>query len=221
MPDATKMLAEGATAKTTKTDNQTIANLIFAAGVPPKDVGRVYIKLAGRVLPTDRHRAKAYIGRTLKHARIDEARWHLRNPAVPCDPLSALWDALVLNQDRPGDGERNSTLRTLMETGIALLSPHQRSLVRAWMARSGENNLVEIHEALPQICGHGAYHCKNKAFARLTRIVAGLAAATGNLDLRPSGAQWHEQEHHSRQKSTIAIFKKPGGARLVRREGEP
>ena len=92
------------------------------------------------------------------------------------------------------------------------------------MARSSENNVVEIHAALPQICGHGAYHCKNKAFARLTRIVAGLAAATGNLDLRPSGARKysrHKQELRSRQKSTIAIFKKPGGARLVRREGEP
>ena len=224
VPDATKLFADGATTKTTKTDNQTIANLIFAAGVPSKDVGRVYLKLAGRVLPTDKHRAKAYIGRTLKHARIDEERWLLHDRAIPCDPLSALWDALALNQIRPGDGERQRTLRALLETGIALLSPHQRSLVRAWMARSGENNVVEIHAALPQFCGHGAYHCKNKAFARLTRIVAGLAAATGNLDLRPSGARKysrHKQELRSRQKSTIAIFKKPGGARLVRREGEP
>ena len=223
VPDATKLFADGATTKTTKTDNQTIANLIIAAGVPPKDVGRVYLKLAGRVLPTDKHRAKAYIGRTLKHARIDEERWLLHDRAIPCDPLSALWDALALNQIRPGDGERQRTQRALLETGIALLSPHQRSLVRAWVDRSDENNVCEIHAALQQTCGYGAYHCKKKAFANLTRIVSGLAAATGNSDLRDNDGRKCSRrrlEFRSRQKSTTAIFKNPDVVRLERREGD-
>ncbi len=189
MPEATKTLPGNAATKTTKTDNKTIANLIFAAGVPRKYVGRVYLKLAGHALPTDEDEAKAYIRRTLQHALIDKERRRMRDRALSWDPQSALWDTLAFNQIRPDDVERKRTLRALIQTGIALLSLHQRDLVRAWVDRSDENNVFEIHEVLQQTCGYGAYHCKNKAFARLTRIVSGLAAATGNSDLRPTAPE--------------------------------
>ena len=189
VPEATKTLPDSATTETAKTDNKTIANLIVAAGVPRKYFGRVYLKLASHALPTDEDKAKAYVRRTLQRALIDEERRRIRDRALSWHPLSALWDALAFNEIRPDDVERKKTLRALIQTGIALLSPHQRNLVRAWVDRSDENNVLEIHEALPQTCGYGAYHCKNTAFASLTRIVSGLAAATGNSDLRPNGAR--------------------------------
>jgi hypothetical protein len=199
-----------------KTDKRTIADLIFAAGVPPEDAGVVYLKLASRALPEDEHQAKAYIRRTLQRARIDEERRHLHDRLTYWDPLSARWDVLVANQFPADDGELKWTLHVLVQMGITLLPPHQRSLVRAWMARSGENNVVDIHEALPKSCGQGAYHCKNKAFTHLTRIVAGLATAMG-WDLRLGSASERsrrERELRARQRGT-AILKKPGGARLM------
>lgn len=208
-------------AKTAKTDKKTIANLILAAGVPRKYVGRVYFKLAKHALPTDEDKAKAYIRRTLKNVLIDIAREQrrIRDRALSLDPLSALWDAF--NQIRPDDVERKKTLRALIQTGIALLSLHERGFVRAWVDRSDENNVSEIHKALQQTCGHGAYHCKKKAFANLTRIVSGLAAATGNSDLRHNDGRkcsWCRTEFRSRQRNTTAIFKNPGGGRLQGRE---
>ena len=223
VPEATKTLPGNAATKTTKTDNKTIANLIFAAGIPRKYFGRVYLKLAGHALPTDEDKAKAYVRRTLQRVLIDEERRRIRDRALPWDPLSALWDALTFNQIRPDDVERKKTLRALIQTGIALLSPHQRNLVRAWVDRSDENNVLEIHEALPQTCGYGAYHCKNTAFASLTRIVSGLAAATGNSDLRPNGARKCSRrrlEFRSRQENTTAIFKNPGVVRLEWGKGD-
>ncbi|MBN2576221.1 MAG: hypothetical protein JXP73_16795 [Deltaproteobacteria bacterium] len=206
-----------------KIDDKAIANLIFAAGIPRKHVGSVYLKLAGHALSLDEREAKSYVSRTHRHALIDEKRRHRRHPVLPLDPLSAVWDALAHDQIRPDDVERKKTLQALMQTGIALLSPHQRSLVRAWMDRSHEENVTEIHEALPQPCGLGAYHCKNMAFANLTRIVSGLAVATGNSDLRPAGAAacaGRRPGLRSRQKNARAIFKNPTGARLERGEGE-
>jgi hypothetical protein len=138
------------------------------------------------------------------------------------DPLSAVWGALAFNQIRPDDVEHKKTLRALIQTGLALLSPHQRNLVRAWVDRSDENNVPEIHGVLPQTCGYGAYHCKNKAFASLTRIVSGLAAATGNSDLRHNDGRKcsrRRTEFRSRQRNTTAIFKNPDVVRLQRREG--
>jgi hypothetical protein len=210
VPEATKTLPNSATTKTAKTDGKTIAHLILAAGVPREHVGRVYLKLAGHALPTDEDEAKAYIRRTLQRAIIDTERRRIRDPALSWDPLSALWDALAFNQIRPDDVEHKKTLRALIQTGIALLSLHQRNLVRAWVDRSDENNVPKIHEVLQQTCGCGAYHCKNKAFARLTRIVSGLAAATGNSDLRPTapesvhGVDWN----FARGKKTRRRFSK-------------
>jgi hypothetical protein len=209
-------------AKTTKTDDKTVANLIFAAGVPRKHVGKVYLKLSGRALPADKEEAKAYIGQTFKRTLIDEERRSVRDRLVPANPLSVVWDKLALDQVRPDDVERKNTLQALLQTGIALLSPHQRNLVRAWMDRSDRNNVTEIHAALPQACGHGAYHCKNKAFARLTRIVSGLAMATGNSDLRPSGPRERSRrglESRSRQKNATSILKNSACVRFVGGEG--
>ena len=223
VPEATKTLPDSTTSKTDKTDNKTIANLIFAAGVPRKYVGRVYLKLAGHVLPTDENGAKAYIRRTLQCAIIDTERRRMRDPALSWDPLSAVWDALAFNQIRPDDVEHKKTLRALIQTGLALLSPHQRNLVRAWVDRSDENNVPEIHGVLPQACGYGAYHCKKKAFARLTRIVSGLAVATGNSDLRHNDGRKcsrRRTEFRSRQRNTTAIFKNPGVGRLQGGEGD-
>jgi|GEM_PF-2587902 hypothetical protein len=213
-----------ATAKTTETDSRTIAKLIFAAGVPRKYVGKVYLKLADHDLPTDEDRAKAYIHRTLRHAiiDIDREQHRIHDLALSWNPQSALWDAF--NQIRPDDVERKKTFRALIQTGIALLSPHQRSLVRAWVDRSDENNVCEIHAALQQTCGYGAYHCKKKAFANLTRIVSGLAAATGNSDLRDNDGRKCSRrrlEFRSRQRNTTAIFKNPGVGRLEQRGGNP
>jgi hypothetical protein len=209
-------------AKAAKTDEQTIANLIFAARVPRKHVGRVYLKLAAHALPADEGQAKRYVGQTLKRALIDKERRRRRDPASPCPPQSALWDALALSQVQPDDVERKKTQRALLQIGIALLPPHQRDLVRAWLARSDQSNVTEIHESLPQTCGFGAYHCKNKAFARLSRIVSGLAVATGNSELRPDGAakgSGRRPGSRSRQENARAIFKNLAGARLERRGG--
>jgi hypothetical protein len=209
-------------AKAAKTDDQTIANLIFEARVPRKDVARVYFKLMGHALPADEKLAKAYVRRTLQRARIDEKRRAKRDRAFSWHPQSAVWDKLTLDQIHPDDVERKQTMHALIQTGIALLSPHYRSLVRAWLDRSAKNNVTEIHESLPQSCGFGAYHCKNKAFATLTRIVSGLAVATGNSELRPDDAakcSGRRPGSRSRQENATAISKNLASARSEGRGG--
>jgi hypothetical protein len=200
-----------------------IANLIFAARVPRKHVGGLYLKLAGHALPSDEREAKGYVGQALRHALIDEERRRTRNPVAPWDPLSGLSNALAANPIRPDDLERQKTLRALLQTGIALLPPHQRSLVRAWMERSDRNNMTAIHGALPQPCRYGAYHCKNRAIARLTRIVSGLAVASGNPDLCPDapGKQPRRGQGSRAREKTAAFSKNPAGVRSERGEGNP
>jgi hypothetical protein len=166
--------------------NEALARRLVAARVPREALGEVYLKLAYRDLPDDDKQAKRYVDRTARHVFIDEVRDGTRNHVFACDPFGTFWETFARDPliSAWWDSEHTlvrDKLHVLVEIGIALLSPHERSLVRQWAMRSDHHkpSVIEIHENLEEPCGRGAHLCRRTTFDKLMRIVRGLATETG------------------------------------------
>jgi hypothetical protein len=166
--------------------DETLADLIRAAGVPRESIAEVFLKLSGRDIPDDPNAAARYIKRVARNIFLDEMRRQAREGVFACEPDDQIWDgfasepSITVGWDNAIGKEK---LGVLIEIGIAMLSPHERQLVRLWAARPNDRrvSVAAIHAQTREPCGHGPDYCCRATLAKLTRIVFGIGVATGEF----------------------------------------
>jgi hypothetical protein len=163
--------------------DEILADLIRAAGVPRELIAQVFLKLSGRDIPDDPRVAARYIKRAAHNIFLDEMRRQARECTFACEPDDPVWDGFATEPSITVGWDNaicKGKLSVLIEIGIAMLTPHERQLVRLWAARPNDRrvSVAAIHAATRGPCGHGPDYCCRATLAKLTRIVFGIAVAT-------------------------------------------
>jgi hypothetical protein len=163
--------------------DEILADLIRAAGVPRELIAQVFLKLTGREIPDDPKAAVRYVKRVAHNIFLDEMRRQARAGTFACEPDDPVWDGFATEPSIPVGWDNaicKERLSVLIEIGIAMLSPHERQLVRLWATRPNDRrvSVATIHAATRESCGHGPDYCCRATLAKLTRIVFGIAVAT-------------------------------------------